>query len=466
MTPDIVGPHRLGGREDNQPVHLPVEPRGRDCHGSDDPEDLLQEMESRNHMPQSPASTGMALDDIANIRFDVGNDNYLRLHVDLNKDILDYNLFRLGNPDRIVIDLFGLQARANVIPVDFGPVKALRIGQHEGGSTRFVLDLAQPMGYVAYLAKRSFDLQLTPVSNMELAFDDTKGEAYFNLQGDQLIDTFQLNSPHRIVLDVAGKWTSKTQYITFDSGLISQVRVSEFSKDPTISRVVIENRGTPAFRIETGSGDHIEVLLGERALSVQQMPAVPNTGRPGNLQAVPNGQLRGKTIVVDAGHGGSDPGAIRDNIKEKDINLAVALEFASLLRQYGAEVVLTRSDDTFVTLYERADKANRTNADLFISIHANSHDNPTAHGIEVFYGWDHSLDLARTIERHLRLELGRHSRGVKHYRYYVIRATKMPAVLVELGFITNKEDREKFLDPNFARDHALVLLKAVMDYFD
>ena len=84
----------------------------------------------------------------------------------------------------------------------------------------------------------------------------------------------------------------------------------------------------------------------------------------------------------------------------------------------------------------------------------------------MFYGWDHSLDLARTIERHLRLELGRHSRGVKHYRYYVIRATKMPAVLVELGFITNKEDREKFLDPNFARDHALVLLKAVMDYFD
>lgn len=419
-----------------------------------------------NNASQPSASSSAVSDDIANIHFEIGKDNYFRLRVDLNTDILGYNLFRLGNPDRIVIDLFGPQASANVISVEFGPVKALRIGQHEGGSTRFVVDLTQPMGYAAYVSKRGFDLQVTPVSNFELAFDDVKGEAYLHLQGDQLLDAFHLNSPHRIVLDIAGKLTSKTQYITFSRGLISQVRISEFSKEPLISRVVIENRDIPAFRIESGSGDHIEVLIGEIASLGKQGLASSGTSSVHLGPSTPMGQLKGKTIVVDAGHGGSDPGAIRGNIKEKDINLAVALEFASLLKQYGANVLLTRSSDTFVTLYDRAQIANKANADIFISIHTNSHDNPTAHGIEVFYGWDHSLELARTVERSLCLELGRYSRGVKHYRYYVIRATKMPAILVELGFITNEEDREKFLDPNFARDHALVLLKAVLDYFD
>lgn len=143
------------------------------------------------------------------------------------------------------------------------------------------------------------------------------------------------------------------------------------------------------------------------------------------------------TIILDAGHGGSDPGAVGPcGVREKDVVLAVA----QLLHERLPGSILTRSDDTFVTLSNRARFANDANADLFISIHANSHTSK-AEGIETYHhaSSKEGNRLARLIQSAMTEQFPDHKdRGVKDANYYVLKHTAMPAVLVELEFVSSR----------------------------
>lgn len=154
-----------------------------------------------------------------------------------------------------------------------------------------------------------------------------------------------------------------------------------------------------------------------------------------------------KTICIDAGHGGKDPGACAGGVKEKNIALYTALEIGALLTDY--EVIYTRTGDVFVELSGRADIANAAKADLFVSIHCNSADNMSANGMEV-YCYTHASEAskcaARVIYDKLLAVCGLRGRGVKSKDLAVLRETHMPAVLVELGFISNYGDRAKLLN--------------------
>lgn len=155
-------------------------------------------------------------------------------------------------------------------------------------------------------------------------------------------------------------------------------------------------------------------------------------------------------VCLDAGHGGSDPGAVFEGRQEKDDNLAVVLAVRDALEAHGADdltVLLTRSDDTALELEERVAFANQKNATLFVSVHRNS---GGGQGVEIWVSADGQrpeTDLATLIQTNLKEAGITRDRGVKsgtasnpHASYYVVGNTKMPACLVELGFIDNQQD--------------------------
>ena len=179
-------------------------------------------------------------------------------------------------------------------------------------------------------------------------------------------------------------------------------------------------------------------------------------------------------VFIDPGHGGKDPGAVANGIQEKDVNLAVALLARDLLRTQGVEVLITRQDDSFISLQDRTDLANREKVDAFVSIHHNAADNTGARGLEVYHSivGGEGQRLAELIhDRYRTLIPELPSRGVRTRKgsdgrdyYHVIRATRMPAVIVEGGFLTNKEDAALIKTRDFQEKQAQAISQAVLKW--
>lgn len=180
-------------------------------------------------------------------------------------------------------------------------------------------------------------------------------------------------------------------------------------------------------------------------------------------------------LVIDAGHGGNDPGNLHqtDGFKdEKDLNLSMAMKLGGYIEQYlghKIEVVYTRTEDEFVSLEDRVKNANDLNADYFISVHCNASADVEINGAETHIHLKESVTsskLAHMIQDQFKNRAARQSRGVKLkndrlYNLYVLKETKMPAVLVETGFMTNKQE-ETYLNTDYGQD---LLMSAVFRAF-
>ncbi len=178
--------------------------------------------------------------------------------------------------------------------------------------------------------------------------------------------------------------------------------------------------------------------------------------------------LIGKTILVDAGHGGVDPGACgRQGTREKDVNLEVIMLLKNLLEEAGAYVVLSRSDDIFISLYERSFIANYLFADSFISIHTNNHPNLNVQGIEVFHlpGRDDSKLLAQCVFDSIVKSTGFNGLGVKTNDFVVVREPQMPSILVELGFLSNFQEESIIKTFQFKEKAAAGIFQGIIKYY-
>jgi len=210
-----------------------------------------------------------------------------------------------------------------------------------------------------------------------------------------------------------------------------------------------------------------------------------------------------RRVVIDPGHGGGEPGARGvGDLVEKDVTLAVARQLEAILeRREDIEVILTREDDSFLGLVERTERANREGADLFISLHCNAWANPSARGVETYFlspaksKWDaevarsensgaaaaedldfilwdlvqnlyiqESATLAEAVQTRLAEDLGMPNRGVKQAGFRVLVGAFMPAILVELGFLTNRDDAAKLRDTRWQRDAAEALADAIVEF--
>ncbi len=224
--------------------------------------------------------------------------------------------------------------------------------------------------------------------------------------------------------------------------LVTDIRYSQYQSSPDTVRVVLELSRKSKYTI-TEIADGFEVALAPVPLKT------------------------GYLIVIDAGHGGKDQGAkgIAGNL-EKDFNLAVANRVVELLKQYPKfQVIATRSTDVYLTLQERVDIANEADADLFLSIHANSF-TPTSRGTETFYYNANSKDLATIVHRHLVGATQFPDRKVQTQPFYVIKYTKMPAVLTETGFLTNEMENKQLVSPEFQDKVAKALVAAIREYYE
>lgn len=171
-------------------------------------------------------------------------------------------------------------------------------------------------------------------------------------------------------------------------------------------------------------------------------------------------------VVLDPGHGGEDPGAVVGEVQEKDINLAIALQVRELLaEQEEIEVLMTREQDVYPTLTDRADFANENQADLYISIHVNSLEDESFAGIMTFFHPEKrsSRAYAQAIQDALTTASGGLDRGVRSEDYAVLRETDMPAVLVETGFMTCPEELALLLDKDYQQHLAQGIAQGILD---
>lgn len=269
---------------------------------------------------------------------------------------------------------------------------------------------------------------------------------------------FTMSNPERIVLDLpntkfADTFQTGQNLDSTQNGFIditeypdvAKVRYSLYNNNPSTVRIVLDMNVVKMGELINDNDGLIILDLNKE---------VSNPGSNGK-----------KLVVIDAGHGGTDPGAISvTGKKEKEFNLAVTLKVQELLKkETNIDFVLTRSSDTYPSLSDRVKIANDLNADLFISIHANA-GSATASGVETYYTRADSLALAKVMHKHLVASSGLTDRGVRSKSLHVTRETKMPAILLECGYLSNKSDNAKLFTEDFQDRVAEGIVKGIKEY--
>ena len=210
------------------------------------------------------------------------------------------------------------------------------------------------------------------------------------------------------------------------------------------------------------------VLTPPPSTNPEPAPSIPVPSPAPEIQQPPEKPLNRKgriVVMVDPGHGGKDPGAIGiGGVQEKDIILPISKRIAQLLEEKGIQAVMTRDSDYFVDLQPRVDLAERANADLFVSIHANSlPTRPDISGLETYY-FDSGQRLAQVIHNSLLQNVNIRDRRVRKARFYVLRKSSMPSVLVEVGFVTGREDAPKLSTSAYQNQLAEAIVRGILQY--
>ncbi|WP_419961307.1 N-acetylmuramoyl-L-alanine amidase [Psychrobacillus sp. BM2] len=181
--------------------------------------------------------------------------------------------------------------------------------------------------------------------------------------------------------------------------------------------------------------------------------------------------LKNRIILMDAGHGGKDPGASSQGVTEKSIVIKVAKLVEQKLKGAGATVIMSRSGDTYPTLQDRVALSKSTNTELFVSIHVNAAASKSVTGTETFYNLSandngaESKVLATKIQQEIIKNASMNNRGIKEGEFYVIKQMEIPSVLVELGFITNQQDFNKLVNDKYIEIYAQSIFNGIRDYY-
>ncbi len=341
-----------------------------------------------------------------------------------------------------------------------------------------------------------------------------------DLEDQVQYEAHRLSGPDRIYFDLhdtllAPELAGKT--IDVGDAMLARIRVSQLVSN--LTRVVLETKGNANFSVSLESNPYRLVVQVRKlgAKSAAEVNLFPGRAQEREKMAIvvppPTAedlQLRARApkmrIVVDAGHGGWDLGTVgKKGLLEKDLVLEIAQRLSKLLEsRLGAEVILTRKDDVYIPLDERAGMANQAQADLFISVHANYSDLPSARGVETYYtnffttpnakdresrdpSGDRNMsaaalspaDLHEKIEQSRRLaasvqrslygtlsaqNAGLRDRGVKEASYVVLTETTMPGILAEVSFVSSPTDEQKLRSDGYREQIAEALYKGVARY--
>jgi N-acetylmuramoyl-L-alanine amidase len=474
---------------------------------------------------------------------------YTRVAIDLG-DNVTYEAARVPNPDRIFFDLHGTRLAPELVGKSFsvtddGFLKKVRAAQYSDDVTRVVLDVNDVTEYSAFLLPNPYRLIIDIHGGKQQAAGNREqgtanrapaaGAAVANAAPVDVPDphtavTVKPTVARPVPNTVATK--SSTSEVADVGEMPGRVDATRKPTSKPISAVVAAGNRDQG----TGNGD-VAADLSHRdttAMNGAPTPAADGSKRTrrgrksadttvadatparaaapmadGETSLVRALGLKIGRIVIDAGHGGHDSGTLgADGIEEKDVVLDVALRLGKLLHdRLGAEIIYTRSDDTFIPLETRTAIANKAQADLFISIHANSSQDASARGVEVYYlnftsdptaldvaarenavsdqsihqlsdlvkkialkdKITESREFAADVETSLYLGLqkgnaGLKDRGVKKAPFVVLIGANMPSILAEISFVTNPKDAEQLQQPEYRERVAESLYRGVARY--
>ena len=310
---------------------------------------------------------------------------------------------------------------------------------------------------------------------------------------DSVGELTMIKSSGVLYCDVFGASYSTSNNITVGKGAVSAVRLGQHDN---YTRIAIDTKNADSYyKRLSQDGTILKITVTGDGADTETPPSASPTVSPSTTpQATPStsptptptptptpeSHIKGeKIIVLDAGHGGSDPGAVYTHgeveYKEKVINLAVANKVKDILENNGIRVEMTRSGDTYPTLTERSAFANKLGAAMFVSIHSNSFpNNEDVNGIEVYYSKTNngsrygltSKGLASDIYKNLIKNTKASQRGVKTEQHVVTRTSEMPAVLIELGFITNEAEAMNLYSDAYRDLLASAIADAILDNMD
>lgn len=256
----------------------------------------------------------------------------------------------------------------------------------------------------------------------------------------------RLGKKDRIYVDLKGGNVDiprESMYV--DNGLMARVRKGQTHDGTT--RVVLELDQPLRYEAHQ-SADRQSVIL---ALSRSEPRTIPGAYED--------------RITIDPGHGGNDPGTIGPaGSYEKNVTLAIASKVSSLLEKSGADVQMTRSKDVDLMLWPRVDMGDEFKSDAFVSIHMNSAPNRATQGIETYYFTPESIPLARSIHRRLVAQLGAPDRGIRRANFVVVKYARMPAVLVEVGYLSNPREEVLLNNAEYQQRAAEAIKVGIFDF--
>jgi N-acetylmuramoyl-L-alanine amidase len=470
--------------------------------------------------------------------------NYTRVAIDLGEGVT-YEAARVPNPDRIYFDLHGTRLAPELVGKSFavtddGFLRKIRPAQYSDDITRVVLDVSDVTEYSAFLLPDPYRLIIDIHGRKQAVSAAPQETASATAPADvppPHTAAAIKSTPARPVPNTIATRTTPADVADL-SQLPGRVEATSTPTSKPISAVVPSSfRDTEAAVAKSDTGTQAPAALptaastksppSPRASSSSKRPR--RTGRKASddstsdatpaRAAAPLGDgetslvralgLKIDRIVIDAGHGGHDSGTLgADGIEEKDVVLDVALRLGKLLHdRLGSDIIYTRSDDTFVPLEARTAIANKSQADLFLSIHANSSSDPTARGVETYYlnftsdptaldvaarenaVSDQSIhqlsDLVKKIALKDKISESREfaadvesslysglqkgngtlkNRGVKKAPFVVLIGANMPSILAEISFVTNPRDAAQLRDPEYRQRVAESLYKGVARY--
>ena len=369
----------------------------------------------------------------------------------------------LRQPDRAYADFPGAALTAVSLPTPTGttPVTGFRLGQFSDDPpiVRFVADANQPLSISVAgreLTKEGCEqwhLVLQPAANRPqwvgqiLLRENTGEKATFLLLG-------------WFGGDLKLKREGKTLTVSLPAKPIFPLDLSDFGEGLVQSAFVETEDGVAK----------LSVALRQPANAYFQ--AEGDLGLALVIEVAPQVARQVRLIVVDAGHGGKDPGAMspprpgKPQLVEKHLTLDIAFRLKRLLEEAGYKVVMTRTEDVYVPLPDRVAIANNLRADAFVSVHLNSFPQPGAQwGTEVYFWTPQSYPLAESIYRNLLAIIGRKGNGIRQRQLYVVRHTIMPSVLIEPCYLNHPEEEELLRDENFREKIAYAICRGIMEFF-
>ncbi len=388
------------------------------------------------------------------------------------------DIFKLAEPNRLVINILNA-VRGNdfldQLELDHNIVEGIRTARFNDETVRVVVDMKKDIGYqwqdlimedgrIMHIIsfKNRFEEMLISDSNI-------KTDINLNFTGDVEYEVKKFTYPDRFVVDVQGLILDDNHQIPEPIGIVKSVRVSQFSNEPRVTRFVFETKDYNDYKVFSSNPDNvINLSFIKGKVVVKDQDTDKNIDK--NSDSEQYNKLQSDVIVIDAGHGGFDPGAVGPSgLQEKDVNLEIALMTGKLLKDAGYSVLLTRKDDTFISLKERVKIANQTNALLFVSIHINASNSSYSEGTETFIAPNKVADsqmLANLLQEDLLSELKRTDRGIKRENFYVIKYTEMPSALVELAFISNPHEEALLESILFKEKAAKAVSQGIIKYIE